>query len=118
MSIDEFLNERGKELEKCLQVASTITKNTLPLPEAGFQPGIIEKIGLSLWLEYRRSQNHTGDHSARQISEAQQRFIKSLMKRGGQRAADIAIKQTKPLEALTSDEASELIKKLKGGEKC
>ena len=116
MSIDEFLEEKGQELEKCLKVASTITKNTLPLPEMGFQADPIEKIGISLWLEYRRSQNHTGDHSARQISKAQQKFIMDLMRKGGRRAADIAIKQTKPLEVLTSDEASKLIEKLKGGE--
>jgi len=116
MAIDEFLKEKRQELEKCLKVASTITKNTLPIPEMGFQANTIEKIGISLWLEYRRSQNHTGDHSARQISDAQQKFIKDLMRKGGQRAADIAIKQTKPLEALTSDEASDLIEKLKGGE--
>ena len=75
-----------------------------------------EYANISRKTEDRRSQNHTGDHSASQISDAQQKFIKDLMRKGGQRAAGIALKMTKPLEALTSDEASELIEKLKGGE--
>ena len=44
MEIDEFLEEKRQELEKCLKVASTIANATLPLPETGVQPEMVDAI--------------------------------------------------------------------------
>ena len=54
--IDIFLDESGKELEKCMHFASGIVKEMKLSPA---QAEITEKLGVSLWIAYQRSHKNS-----------------------------------------------------------